>query len=165
VSTPKIVQVDPNNFKIIEVGQQGPPGPPGADGISNVDVSKENNDTQDLVIGTPVYLSGLGTVKRANAATALAKDIAGFVTIDPFLQQATFGFIRISGILTATTVQWDVVTGMVGGLVPNANYYLDSNVGRITHVPPNTEGHFLCRVGQALNSTDLLIRIEPPIWL
>lgn len=64
--------------------------------------------------------------------------------------------LRGAGPVTLTAVQWDVVTGSSGGLVPNAEYYLDLD-GRLTTDPPLDPGTLQSRVGVAISAFVLLL--------
>ena len=51
------------------------------------------------------------------------------------------GVIATGGPLTASTAQWDAITGQVGGLTPNTRYYLDpTTAGKLTITAPITAG-------------------------
>jgi hypothetical protein len=68
--------------------------------------------------------------------------------------------------LTATTGQWDAVTGGSGGLVANTVYYLDAaTAGKLTATAPTTAGQYVVEVGMALSTTELLIKTRTPILL
>lgn len=73
------------------------------------------------------------------------------------------GRVQTAGIITATTTEWDAVTGQSGGLTKEANYFVSQIVdGRITPNGPVVPGQFQIIVGIALNSTTLLIQIQGP---
>ena len=67
------------------------------------------------------------------------------------------------GLLTLTIAQWDLVQTYVGGLVPDADYYLHPS-GKITPDPNNLGSVVVVRLGTAVNTTQLVIDIEPPIF-
>ena len=118
-----------------------------------------------IVIGTPVYISAAGTMKRAQANTASTSRIAG-LGYDTSTAAAASGNIQTSGILTATTTQWDAVAGTTGGLVFNTDYFLDPTTpGKLTSNAPITTGQVNVYVGTAESTTDLNINIQQPILL
>lgn len=73
--------------------------------------------------------------------------------------------IQTTGVLAGTVAQWERALRMVGGLVPNVNYYLDTIKGQITLSAPRDPGLYLTYVGRALSTTELSIKIERPITL
>lgn len=139
-----------------------------------VEVSGTENDffiainawTNPLVIGLPVYSSGNDLVQPGVASDTTKVDILGFVSDIAPVAPGHGANIQTNGVLTATTSQWDVVTGGAGGLIPEMVYYLDTAVqGRITLAPPITHGDFLVRLGVAISPTEFDIEIQPPIGL
>lgn len=64
--------------------------------------------------------------------------------------------IQLEGLMSMSAVQWDLVTNMVGGLVPTAFYYIDEN-SRLTTTPPADFPQYMIKIGYALNTTDFLI--------
>jgi len=76
------------------------------------------------------------------------------------------GSIQTDGILTATTGQWDAVTGQTGGLTVGSIYYLSpTTAGQLTVTPPSAVGHFVARIGKAISETSLEITIEQSVEL
>jgi hypothetical protein len=90
--------------------------------------------------------------------------VFGFV-LDATIATASAGKILLSGILTATTAQWDaVVVGGSGGLVPGTIYFLDvTTAGKLLAAAPTTG--FIARVGLAISTTIMNLMIPPPIKL
>jgi hypothetical protein len=118
-----------------------------------------------LVIGMPIYASAADTVKRAQANAKSTCTLAG-VVYDPTIAAAASGNIAQSGVLIATTAQWDVVAGTTGGLVFNTLYFVDpTNAGKLTSTAPTTVGQCITVVGRALSSTELELQISQPILL
>jgi hypothetical protein len=140
----------------------------GAGSAGSETVTQINGDSVNLVIGMPVYSSSPGTVKRSQANNQAKAYVMGLV-YDTLITPTNPGRIMTDGPMTATTAQWDSVTGQVGGLTPNAIYYLDPfNLGKITTTPPNQNvdfGKFVIILGQALDITTFDIRIEQTILL
>lgn len=125
----------------------------------------QNANVGAIVIGAPVYISGAGAVDKAKADASGTSDPIGLVAATSISAAAT-GTIALDGVLTATTVQWDAVTGQSGGLTSGAVYYLDpSTAGKMTTTAPSTVGQYVVRLGKALSTVDFMIDIEEPILL
>lgn len=124
-----------------------------------------NNSGGALVKGTPVYVPTAGEVDKAKADAASTKDVFGLVA-DTSIADTASGGIQTDGVLSATTAEWDAVTGQTGGLTPGAIYFLSATTaGMLTTTAPTTDGHFVCRVGLALSTTELEITFHAPIKL
>lgn len=122
----------------------------------------DNENAGSIVIGQPVYVKSgeADDVDLAQADDEATAMVAGLV-YDTSISSGQPGDILTSGTLTATTGQWDAVTGQTGGLTPGATYYLDpSTAGRLTVTRPDDTGHFVTPVGLAFTSTDLLVRVR-----
>lgn len=118
-----------------------------------------------IVIGAPVYASAADTVKRAQANAKATSKLAG-LGLDASVAAAATGNIITSGILIATTTQWDAVAGTTGGLTFGTYYFVDpANPGKITSTAPTTAGQCVTLVGMALSATELELDIQPPILL
>jgi hypothetical protein len=119
-----------------------------------------------ITIGQPVYASAADTVKRAQANTKTTSSLAG-VVYDPTIAAGAAGNIAQSGIIVATTAQWDAaVTSETGGLTFGSLYFVDPvNVGKLTTVVPTTVGQTVTLIGRALSTTELELMISPPIQL
>jgi hypothetical protein len=112
-----------------------------------------------------VYTKGNGNVDEALADAAATTVVTGLVS-DESIASAAAGDIIVDGILTATTDQWDVVTGKVGGLAINDFYYLDPLVpAQLTATAPVDAGDYVAPIGLALSATELCIRITPTVLL
>lgn len=133
---------------------------------SEVDVvTLTNANASAQVIGTPVYISAADNFQPARANASGTTDVIGFVK-DTSIAASTSGSIQTNGIITATTGQWDTVTGGTGGLTAGAVYFLSASAaGQITATAPSTSSQFVSRLGRALSTTSLLINIQPPIGL
>lgn len=125
-----------------------------------------NANAGALVIGTPVYQTAVGgAVNKAQANAANTAKVMGLVQ-DPSIAAAGSGYVLTDGILTATTAQWDAVTGETGGLTPGARYYLSaSTAGMLTQTPPSVDGEFIAPVGTAKSATEFEITILSTIKL
>lgn len=124
-----------------------------------------NDEAGAVVIGTPLYNDANDGVKKAKADASATKNVLGLaaaVTTAP----AGSVPITISGVLTATTGQWDAVAGTSGGLTAGTRYYLSAiTSGLLTATPPSTIGQYVVEIGIALSTTELLIAIKPVILL
>ena len=125
-----------------------------------------NDEATPVVIGSAVYPDVAGGFKKAQANAAGTKDVIGLVGQAPSITNAVAGAITLDGVLTATTTQWDAVTGDVGGLVFKARYYLDPTTpGKITKTAPTAVGQYVCEIGEAMSTLDLKINILAPVLL
>lgn len=124
-----------------------------------------NGEAGAIVIGTPVYNDANGSVKKARANAIGTSRVIGLVKTTSIPNGAS-GEITLNGILTATTGQWDAVTGGSGGLVKDTIYYLDTTTaGMLTSTAPTTIGQLVVEVGIGLSTTEMLVRIRPEILL
>lgn len=127
--------------------------------------SLTNGSGVSAVIGEAVYISGGGSFGKAQADASSTARVVGLVG-DASIANGTSGAVRTSGELTATTGQWDAVTGGAGGLVAGSVYYLDpSTSGRLTATAPTTAGQFVAEVGLALSTTKMHVNPKSPIGL
>lgn len=116
------------------------------------------------VICGAVYASAAGSFAKAIATSLAAAQCVG-LSLDA-VANGQPADVQTTGIVTATTAQWDAVTGQVGGLTFNAQYYVDpTTAGKLTATAPTTVGQFVTSVGIALSTTQLRLTIAPPIGL
>lgn len=109
--------------------------------------------------------AGAGGFQPARANAIATARVIGLVGADQISPGAS-GTIVSFGILTATTAQWNTMTGQAGGLTPGAVYYLsDIGPALLRTQPPLSTGDFLVRIGQALTATQMFVSIQPPIGL
>lgn len=127
-------------------------------------VTVDNDEGVALVIGTPVYISSDGAVSRAQA-TMLAKACVLGLVKDSSIAVAGSGKVLFSGVLEATTGEWDTVTGGTGGLTPKSTYYLSLTLGQLTTVPVSEVGEICTEVGTAISTTQLKVEIRRTIEL
>lgn len=134
--------------------------------LAEVDqVSMSNGETSAITLGMPVYVSAANTVKKAQANASGTMDILGLVR-DTSVAASASASIQTDGQITATTTQWDAVTGGTGGLTAGTVYYVSpTTAGQLTSTAPITAGQFVIRVGRALSTTVLDISIMQPIAL
>jgi hypothetical protein len=122
-----------------------------------------NGEVSSIAIGRAVYCSAAGSVRLANANAAGTTVVVGLVAASSIASSAS-GAIANAGFLTATTSEWDAVTGQTGGLTFGATYYLDNaTAGKITSTAPGSG--YIVAVGVAMSTTKLAIQINRPIQL
>lgn len=125
-----------------------------------------NDEATPVVIGSAVYSDANSGFKKARANAVATSKVVGIVADSPSIANGATGGVALDGLLTATTGEWDAVTGDVGGLVFNNIYYLDpATAGKITKTAPTTVGQLVCELGRALSTTDLKINIQQSILL
>lgn len=121
-----------------------------------------NNEAGAVTIGSVVYSDAGGTFRKANGNAAGTSLPIGCLQAD--IQAAAAGTVVTSGEVTATTAQWDSLTGQSGGLTPGAVYFLDvTTAGHLTSTFPAT-GYGVA-VGEAISTTKLVVRIGERIQL
>lgn len=129
------------------------------------EVSLTNDEASPVVIGAPVYMDAADGFKKAKAdagGTALPIGLVAQTSIT----NAVAGIVGVSGVLTATTAQWDAVAGTTGGLAFGVRYYLSAaTAGILTPTAPTTVGQYVVEVGIALSTTELKIDIQKRILL
>lgn len=120
--------------------------PPTASSSNAVDSATAYICPATVVVGDAVYLSGADAVDKADADAALNRPAMGIVSAKPTTTTCT---LRYSGELGGYT-----------GLTPGATYYLSTVSGGIV-TPTPTGSNVLSQVlGDARNSTTLVIDIE-----
>lgn len=118
--------------------------------ITEDQVLENGDDVYDFLPGHAVYVSGDGEVSLARADADETKLLIGLST--QAISQYTEGIVKVSGVLTLTTGQWDAVTDETGGLTPGVKYYLSNDTfGHLTQ----TETSVLA--GVALSTTRMKI--------
>ena len=123
----------------------------------------QNNQGSTINIGQAVYTDASGTVKLAKADASGTRLVTGLV-LDTTIANTSTGNIAVEGVITATTTQWNAVTGGAGGLTAGAKYWLSNGTaGGITATAPTTG--WLVYVGKALSTTQLELAIASPIRL
>lgn len=136
------------------------------DNVASADLfNRTNNNAGAIVIGQPVYVDGAGTVDLAQADIIGTSNVLGLVA-DASIANAASGGIQTDGNLTATTGEWDTVTGQVGGLTTGVRYFLDpATAGMLTTTAPTTLGEVVAPVGTAMSTTELEITIGTTVRL
>ena len=148
-------------------GATGPAGATGPTGSSGFDtISLVNGNSSGIyVITAAVYIKPDGTFDVARACAAATTQVFGLVA-DASIGPGSPGNIQFHGILTATTGEWDAMTGGSGGLIVGAVYYLSAAVaGHFTSTAPTTVGQFVVEIGKAVSTIKLSILPRAPIGL
>jgi hypothetical protein len=148
-------------------GEKGDPGENGTGGGGSASLTEtlENVNAGSIAIGQVVYISGAGDVDLAQADNPATAKAFGLVA-DASIASLVSGEIQLEGVLTATTGEWDAVTGQTGGLTAGAIYYLDPTTpGAMTTTAPTSGGEYVVELGKAVSSTKFDITIRRPIRL
>ncbi len=120
-----------------------------------------NDEGGTLVVGTVVYMKADGTVADTDAdvaAAAALKVPVGLVKVGGI--DGVNVTVQFAGQLTLTLAEWDAVGLTSAGLVVGASYYMSGTPGEITATAPNTVGDTLFKVGVAISTTTLLVRLD-----
>ncbi len=122
-------------------------------------ISLTNANAGSIAIGQPVYAKTTADqVDLARANASGTKNVLGLVA-DTTIASSAAGVIQTDGVLTATTGQWDTVTGQTGGLTIGSEYWLSgAAAGGLTSSVPGS-GNYLVRVGTAVSTTEMEISI------
>ncbi len=129
-----------------------------SDLMDQVLIELTNNDSVTITIGTPVY----SDFQRAKADSSSTNKVIGLAFEDVI--SGGSGRIQTVGIITATTGEWDTVTGDSGGLTPNTLYYLsETTSGKLKAVAPATG--YVSPIGIAISTTQMKIEILNTILL
>lgn len=156
-----------DNAKILPVaspgpqGPQGEPGRDGADGGAPATLSYVNGEHFTLGRGTPLSVH-MGVFRRATCRDPL-DDVVGLL-LDETLVEGAAGRAQIGGSMVLTPLEWDAVTGMVGGLAPEQSYFLTAS-GLLSPYPPTSAGDTVVPVGYAVSSTEFVIEVGTPVRL
>ena len=122
-----------------------------------------NSSAGAIAIGTPVYVSAANACQPSRANASGTAKVIGLVSATTISAAAT-GTIRKDGTLTASTVQWDAITGQTGGLTPGSSYFLsEATTGRLTTTAPVVG--WVLPVGVALSTTDFEIQVGDRVRL
>ena len=128
-------------------------------------ITLTNDEAGPVVIGSPVYMDAANGAKKAQANASGTVGVIALVK-DTSISAGQPGAFLSSGVLTATTAQWNTATGGASGLDFGAVYYLDpAAAGKLTKTAPTTVGQFVVSVGTALSTTEMKVDIQPAIAL
>lgn len=126
-------------------------------------ITLTNDNAGAIVIGTPVYSDAAGGVDKAQGDAESTSSVVGLVTNETVATTEP-AVIRTSGIMTATTTQWDAIAGTTDGLAFNARYFLSTaTAGLLTATAPSTG--FSTLVGIGLSATQMKLEIGVPYKL
>lgn len=118
-----------------------------------------------LVVGTPVYVSAADAVKKAKA-DALATAVVYGLMLDVSTAAGAIGHVVTDDVMSASTAQWDAVTGDSGGLTAGARYFLDAaTAGKLTKTAPTLTGHVVVQIGIAKSATEMEVEVSQTILL
>lgn len=128
-------------------------------------ITLTNPDVNTAIpICTPVALDATGDLVLAKAdALQTAKVLA--LAMEEIAANSS-GDVQTDSVLTATTGEWDIVTGGANGLVPQTIYYLDPDTaGLITTTAPSNDGDYVVEIGMGVSTTKMELNIKRPIKL
>lgn len=118
-----------------------------------------NDEGGTLVVGTIVYMKTDGTVAVADADGATALRIpVGIIKVGG--ADGANVTVQFSGRLVLTIAEWDAVGLTSAGLVVGAAYYLADTPGELTATAPATATDTLFKIGVAISTTTLLVRLD-----
>ena len=125
-------------------------------------IALPNGELTPLVAAQPITSVG-GFARLADATFQARATVIGLVLVGagPTLPVA----ILPVGPITLPIATWDAVTGQVGGLTPDATYYLDVVAGMYTTTPPTTSGLYLVEIGHGVTATTMSIIPTTPTLL
>ena len=91
---------------------------------------------------------------------------------DGQIASSTLDKAFVAGFVETSVSQGQTARVIVAGAIANSGldagdeYYLSAaSAGGIVKTPPSTAGQYVTRVGEAVNTAQLVIRIEPPMLL
>lgn len=132
-------------------------------GTSVVTTSKQNNDVQTLWKCIPVMVTSSGAYRASEDQITSVVNFCGLAYEDAGIPVGSIGRVLVSGVLTASTAEWDNVLTTVGGLVTGMSYYVGA-VGKMT-TDTSSIAVTLQFVGVSLSSTEMLLKPDRPIFL
>jgi hypothetical protein len=119
----------------------------------NDSITLTNGDTGSHAIGDVCYISANDTAKHARANASSTAYPVAFATAT--IANGATGTYQTGGVL-----------GGLSGLTAGTTYWLDpTTAGAMTSTAPTTAGQYLCELGQAISTTEFLIRIRETIAL
>ena len=143
-------------------GPTGATGPSGPAGSSLVTISLYNASGAAVPIGTPVYSTSPPNFYLAGSASKFQNlDNPVGLVADASIAAGAYGNVAVFGQLTATTTQWNAVTGQSSGLTPGLFYYTSTTAGKLYVGQPGT-ADYVAQLGVAISTTTMLIVVSIP---
>lgn len=155
--------VTPGTYNSVTVDTYGRVTAGSASASSNLAITLTNNQGSTINIGQVVYSFSADNVRLGIASGSGSKGAIGLVG-DTTIANSASGSIITHGVLSATTGQWDAVTGQTGGLTSGALYYLDNATAGAMSTTAPASGWVIC-IGRALSTTKFLINIGESVKL
>ena len=125
-----------------------------------------NTDGTQLLRGMAVYSPSPGACGAALGDINRRKPIGFYTGLTP-LDSGNSGPVLVNGGLDMSTADWELVTGMVGGLLRGQRYYLDfDSPGQIraqVDVSSRVTPSWLVPIGYAVSATEMRLEIGPSI--
>lgn len=131
--------------------------------VAQLGVSLTNQSGSTIEKFKTVYkTASADQIAKAQANSATTFRVIGFASAA--ITNTSSGTIVVNGVLTGTTGEWDAVTGQTGGLTPGSPYFLSTaTAGNFTTTAPGTG--YICRVGVAVSTTQMLLNLGEPVQL
>jgi hypothetical protein len=144
-----------------------PPPPSGGGGDGNKFSSFVNVGATPINRGAPVFTVSNSQVRLCKGDTNgrfVSGIYAGVSPLDP----GDTGSFLIDGSLISSSIEWQAVTGMVGGLVRGRKYFLDFDIdGKLTMslnpAAATQSPSYLVNIGYAVTQTEFKLEIQQPI--
>jgi hypothetical protein len=163
------ILIEPNPFDVPVYDGTVIPSPVGGGGSDSNFQTSTNDDSVALTIGTPVYSQANNLmVRRAQGNNIDTKSVWGLVA-STSANPGDDVEVCLGGVLSASVGAWNSVTGLGGGLVLRAPYYLSTSTpGRITPFAPSPipgEDLWSIQIGYAINNNQLKVEIQQSVKL
>lgn len=114
----------------------------------------------DISKGQPVYVDPVtGKLSLADASSLPKSNVIGLCS-----NNVNANYVASVEQTLLKQSDWTLVTG-TSLLVKGRVYYLDSNLGKLTHVAPTAAGYSVVRIGIAVTEDALSLSIQEPIYL
>jgi hypothetical protein len=127
-----------------------------------VTISLYNASGAAVPIGTPVYSTSPPNFYLAGSASKFQNlDNPVGLVADASIAAGAYGNVAVFGQLTATTTQWNAVTGQSSGLTPGLFYYTSTTAGKLYVGQPGT-ADYVAQLGVAISTTTMLIVVSIP---
>lgn len=115
----------------------------------------------NLPIGTPVFgvTADDDTVNAARANAIGTSYVLGLLARP--VVDGDRALVQTRGPLTLTIAQWNVLTGLTGGLTRGPYFVSTAVAGGIQTAIPSSGGQFAAYIGYALSATTLILAPQP----